>query len=73
MLRALVKYDLEANGLYGKKENLMVTEVSNEAQPYAFDRKTSNLYYCCPLNFKTTRFAYPQRPSIGVADSFFEK
>ena len=44
MLRALVKYDLEANGLYGKKENLMVTEVSNEAQPYAFDRKTSNLY-----------------------------
>ena len=33
MLRALVKYDLEANGLYGKKENLMVTEVSNEAQP----------------------------------------
>ena len=29
--------------------------------------------YCCPLNFKTTRFPYPQRPSIGVADSFFEK
>ena len=28
--------------------------------------------YCCPLNFKTTRFPYPQRPSIGVADSFFE-
>ena len=31
------------------------------------------LNYCCPLNFKTTRFPYPQRPSIGVADSFFEK
>ena len=29
--------------------------------------------YCCPLNFKTTHFPYPQRPSIGVADSFFEK
>ena len=29
--------------------------------------------YCCPLNLKTTRFPYPQRPSIGVADSFFEK
>ena len=29
--------------------------------------------YCCPLNFKTTRFPYPQRPSIGVADFFFEK
>lgn len=26
-----------------------------------------------PANFKTTRFPYPQRPSIGVADSFFEK
>jgi len=25
------------------------------------------------LNFKTTHFPYPQRPSIGVADSFFEK
>ena len=33
----------------------------------------SFLDYCCPLNFKTTRFPYPQRPSIGVADSFFEK
>ena len=32
-----------------------------------------NQYYCCPLNFKTTHFPYPQRPSIGVADSFFEK
>lgn len=35
MLRALVKYDQEANGLYSKKENLMVTEVSHSAQPYA--------------------------------------
>ena len=34
---------------------------------------TSIRVYCCPLNFKTTRFPYPQRPSIGVADSFFEK
>ena len=44
MLRALVKYDQEANGLYRKKENIMVTEVSHSAQPYAFDKKTSNLY-----------------------------
>ena len=29
--------------------------------------------YCCPLNFKMTRFSYPQRPSIGVADFFLEK
>ena len=29
--------------------------------------------YCCPLNFKSSRFPYPQLPSIGVADSFFEK
>ena len=36
-------------------------------------RITTNEKYCCPLNFKTTRFPYPQRPSIGVADSFFEK
>ena len=32
-----------------------------------------NKNYCCPVNFKTTHFPYPQRPSIGVADSFFEK
>lgn len=44
MLRALVKYDQETNGLYSKKENIMVTEVSHSAQPYAFDKKTSNLY-----------------------------
>ena len=44
MLRALVKYDQEANGLYSKKENLMVTEVNHSALPYAFDKKTSNLY-----------------------------
>jgi len=44
MLRALVKYDKEANGLYSKKENLMVKEVSHSARPYAFDKKTSNLY-----------------------------
>ena len=30
-------------------------------------------FYCCPVNFTTTHFPYPQRPSIGVADSFFEK
>ena len=35
--------------------------------------QNSRKIYCCPLNFKTTRFPYPQRPSIGVADSFFEK
>ena len=29
--------------------------------------------YCCPVNFTTTHFPYPQRPSIGVADSFFKK
>ena len=29
--------------------------------------------YWCPLNFKMTRFSYPQRPSIGVADFFLEK
>ena len=34
---------------------------------------TKKIYYCCPLNFKTTHFPYPQRPSIGVADFFFEK
>ena len=30
-------------------------------------------YYCCPLNFKTPQFPYPQCPSIGVADFFLEK
>ena len=29
--------------------------------------------YCCPLNFKTPQFSYPQCPSIGVADFFLEK
>jgi len=29
--------------------------------------------YCCPLNYKSLRFPYPQRPSIGVAGFFLEK
>ena len=29
--------------------------------------------YCCPLNFKTPRFPYPQCLSIGIADFFWEK
>ena len=29
--------------------------------------------YCCPLNFKTPQFPYPQCLSIGVADFFLEK
>ena len=28
--------------------------------------------YCCLQNFKSSRFPYPQRPSIGVADFFWE-
>lgn len=30
------------------------------------------LKYCCPLNFKTPQFPYPQCPSIGVVDFFLE-
>ena len=33
----------------------------------------STFLYCCPLNFKTPQFPYPQCPSIGVADFFLEK
>ena len=40
---------------------------------YGFRDERYFQLYCCPLNFKMTRFPYPQRPSIGVADSFFEK
>ena len=29
-------------------------------------------FYCCPLNFKTPQFPYPQCPSIGVADFFWK-
>ena len=29
--------------------------------------------YCCPPNFKSARFLYPQCPSIGIADFVFEK
>ena len=53
-------------------------EVLNTELLHAFKKCVSTAWYstenyCCPLNFKTTRFPYPQRPSIGVADSFFEK
>ena len=41
--------------------------------PNFFPQISVIFYYCCPVNFKTTHFPYPQRPSIGVADSFFEK
>ena len=37
------------------------------------NREVPKQYYCCPLNFKTTHFPYPQRPSIGVTDFFWEK
>ena len=42
---------------------------ANKTFVYAFLNKD----YCCPLNYKSSRFPYPQHPSIGVADFFLEK
>ena len=73
---------IAANAVNGTKgalgSNYLSQIVTAYVQPSAaaLRDKTSTLFlfnYCCPLNFKTTRFPYPQRPSIGVADSFFEK
>ena len=54
----------------GIQKRKMRTSFTMFFRPLRVSRK---LFYCCPLNFKTTHFPYPQRPSIGVADSFFEK
>ena len=62
-VRAVFKYGGDESGREIGGDILDVELLSSDPFPK----------YCCPLNFKTTRFLYPQRPSIGVADSFFEK